>query len=241
MREQEDIEMSGEAEDRWSNPAGKLASYRGPAFRKAYLACFLEQGRRFEAEGDLRSAQYCLDKLAVGLEQDEPVPKSEVAPDRAFPLDALRSYWRQRRLRGTEAVLARHGRRLTPLEREAYRGKLEKLSGASVAEPKLEDADAVLLSLRSRLYQRILRSQKTALAGGGKRAVLPVRSAPSRDLHRFIGPYNNRNNLESLLAEVEKADPLWVGEFLSLYRRLFSLGEMFAGAERPGKKDAGRI
>ena len=85
----------------------------------------------------------------------------------------FRRKWRQERLKDAEAVLNRHGGRLSSLEFQAYRDKLDKLSqsGLSARTPAQSDkADAGLLELRRRLYGRVLKSQKMSL----KRQRMPM-------------------------------------------------------------------
>ena len=112
--------------DRWEALAEKLVGYPGPAYRKAYWAHFLETGRRSQAGGDPRLADYCFGKLAAGLAEAGPGPGALAAPAPS-PLERLAAGWRQDRLDRFAALLSRHGQRLSPLERDAYREKLGRL------------------------------------------------------------------------------------------------------------------
>src|SRR5438445_283911 len=86
--------------------AGKLASYPGPAYRKAYLKNLLESGNRFVASGNSRAAGYCFAKVAEGLEgvvvesaePGEPKPKAPRHKPRENPVSPTERVRRQRRL-----------------------------------------------------------------------------------------------------------------------------------------------
>ncbi|GEM_PF-2125266 len=83
------------------------------------------------------------------------------------PTEIFRRNWRQERIKDAEEVLKRHGGRLSSLENQAYKEKLEKLrqTGADATTPLQSDkADASLMDLRRRLYGRVLKSQKLALS-----------------------------------------------------------------------------
>lgn len=144
------------------------------------------------------------------------------ARDRRSPLERLNSRWREERFLKAAAILERHGRRLTALERRAYRESLAKWSRAhEPGQPAsaARRADHALLDLRRRLYGRILRSQKAGLAPRGARALVPVHE----QFPGPIGPYNDRQNLEGVITLLAEADPAWVEEFLDLYRGLAAL------------------
>lgn len=118
--------------DRWGNLAEQLAGYRGPGYRKAYLARFLEDGRRFDAEGDARGARHCFDRVKAILET-APAPSVQVENVAAgsrivAPLERLHRRWREEGLRRAWDLLARHARRLSPLESEAYGKRLARFS-----------------------------------------------------------------------------------------------------------------
>lgn len=230
-----------QAQARGDALAAKLAGYPGPAYRRAYLDGLLRSGLGFLRSGDARSAAYCLDKVEAALgAAGAPASLAETGGDAAAgtapgaggangpgpgrPLDRLRARWREERALKAVATLERHGRRLTPLERRAYREGLAKWAKAAEAggESAARRADHALLDLRRRLYGRILKSQ---------RAVLVRRSGPGFEpvQARFagpIGPYNDRQNLEGVLALLAQADPAWVEEFLELYRGLAGLKAM---------------
>jgi hypothetical protein len=210
--------------------AAKLARYPGPAWRKAYLAKLLENGRRFETAGNERAALYCFSKVGEGIEAaaeaaesdetesletesletetavhaesgaateddgtreaeggvtaragDASAAKAGTAADRPRkpraqrkpkekPLTATEKFrreWRLQHIKDAENVLARHGGRLSALEAKSYRERLEKLrqTGLAAATSSQSDrADAGILDLRRRLYQRVLKSQRISLA-----------------------------------------------------------------------------
>lgn len=96
------------------------------------------------------------------------VPRSARAPAKAKPLtptDIFRRDWREARLKDAEQVLHRHGGRLSALENNAYKERLEKLrqSARTATGSQSDRVDAGLLELRRRLYGRVLKSQKIAL------------------------------------------------------------------------------
>ncbi|MDQ3001995.1 MAG: hypothetical protein M3Y08_12145 [Fibrobacterota bacterium] len=243
---------------------GTLSRYPGATFRKAYLANLLASGKRFQVAGNARGAEYCFAKVEAALQEfasildDEDVTASPSAPrvrakakDR--PLSAterVRRQWRLERIKDAETVLVMHGSRLSALENQTYREKLEKLrhSGTAAASPSQSDkADSGLLDLRRRLYSRVLKSQKISLKRQrmpvtlGRLALppstpgsarLPVPSGPAVrvDTARqpVIGPYNDRFNMEDLLSLIANADAAWVEEFLDLYRGLAGLEGLMA-------------
>ncbi|MDB5102797.1 MAG: hypothetical protein JWP91_486 [Fibrobacteres bacterium] len=165
------------------------------------------------------------------------------------PIELIRRKWRTERLKDAEEVLDRHAGRLSSLENRTYREKLDKLrlSGLSAATPAQSSrADAGLLELRRRLYNRILKSQKISLTRSrmpvtlGRLALPPSRpgtkSAGPAALPAVVtgvrvdtawqpvtGPYNDRYNMEDLLGLIAEADAAWVEEFLELYRGLSGL------------------
>lgn len=174
--------------------AGKLAGYAGPAYRKAYLSALLASAERFLAAGNSAGADYCLAKVAAEIlaasESPERNRKREGGSETILPAERLRGQWRLDRIRGAEHVLARHGDRLSALEKRTFREKLGKLlratlgpdyateydsdgGGAEQAPPEnlgADKADSMLLDLRRRLYGRVLSARKVAL----KRKRMPV-------------------------------------------------------------------
>lgn len=228
----------------------KLAGYAGPSYRKVYLSRLLKSGMDLLSAGSGRSAAYCLDKVESELQaaiSAFPGTDSDGAghPPRETPrpLEALRLRWREERVRKAEAVLERHGPRLSSLERRMYREGLAKWSkpsqapsegtseGSAQASPQLaaateSRADNAILELRRRLYGRILKTQKAEMSrrpGGRALALVPVHEAfPGRP----VGPYNDRHNLEGVINLLAQADPAWVEEFLELYRKLAGLKGM---------------
>jgi hypothetical protein len=205
-----------------------------PAWRKAYLANLIASGERFGAAGNARGADYCFGKVEEAL-RDLPATAQAAQvsrpPDRAA--EQIRSRWRQDRIGHAEKVLDAHGARLSPLEKQAYRERLDKLRQDSEQPSQAVKADAGLLDLRRRLYQRVLKSQKVSLLR--KRApARPARSArPSATpaaWQAVTGPYNDRSNLEELLSVIGGADPAWVEEFLELYGGLLGLNALIASA-----------
>lgn len=244
------LEAADPAFARGGELAARLASFRGPAWRKAYLARLLESGRDLLRAGQARSGGHCLDKVEAALhEAGEGSPvgdRNAEATPRPSPrraLDDVRSRWREERFRKASEVLERHGRRLTGLERRVYRETLDKWTRSSQVTPELSApsrsgfenrADAALLELRRRLYGRILKTQKADLVRrSGRRKVAPR----VEEVHagRPIGPYNDRQNLEGVLALLSEADPAWVEEFLELYRGLAGLQVLSAALQSPKK------
>lgn len=251
---------------------GKLARYPGPAFRRAYLASLLESGSRLAAAGDSRSAAYCFDKVADGLKNvAEPGMSPETVESRPAvaaaksPLELLRHQWRKDRLLDAEAVLRRQGGRLSPLENQIYRDKLDKLRASPTAK-----VDANLLELRRQLYRRVLKSQKVSLrrkampASALRHAFLLPGAAPtgsatagaspntnpaaSMDMpdspaqarpsgfQTIIGPYNDRYNLGDMLTLMAQADATWVEEFLDLYKGLSDLKGLVTALPNQARK-----
>lgn len=244
---------------------GKLSRYPGAAFRKAYLANLLASGKRFQEAGNARGAEYCFAKVEAALREFASILEEEEVADDAVdatpsasrsrakakerPLSAterVRRQWRLERIKDAETVLEKHGSRLSALENQAYREKLEKLrhTGMAASSPSQSDkADSGLLELRRRLYSRVLKSQKISLnrrrmpvtlgrlalppatpgarPGTGNLPV-PASSAVRVDTawQPVIGPYNDRFNMEDLLSLIMDADAAWVEEFLDLYRGL---------------------
>jgi len=204
-----------------------------PAWRKAYLANLIASGERFQAAGNARGADYCFGKVEEALRDLPAAQAAQVSrpPDRAA--DQIRSRWRQDRIGHAEKVLDAHGGRLSPLEKQAYRERLDKLRQDSEQPSQAVRADAGLLDLRRRLYQRVLKSQKVSLLR--KRApARPARSArPSATpaaWQAVTGPYNDRSNLEELLTVIGGGDPAWVEGFLELYGGLLGLNALIASA-----------
>lgn len=224
---------------------GRLARYPGPAFRKAYIANLMASGSRLSASGDLRTGFYCFDKVAAALRDVGPVEPSSPEPSptlesiqtdraRTSPLEILRHQWRRDRLLAVEVVLRRHGKRLSSLENQIYREKLDNLHSAgdkAVAPSHSRKVDGSLLDLRTQLYKRVLKSQKVSLRRRlspaetlQKSLLLPATGATAPiALQTIIGPYNDRYNLGDLLTLMAQADAAWVEEFLDLYRDLRDL------------------
>ena len=213
-----------------------------PVWRKAYLANLIESGRRFAEAGNGRGSQYCFAKVqealralpAAPLAEALPAPES-ARPDR--PAERVRRQWRQDRIGHAEKVLESHGARLSRLEKRAYLERLAKLREATGQPSQAGKADASLLELRRRLYQRVLKSQKVALfrkrMPKTQRAALPARiSATPSAWHPVTGPYNDRSNLEELLSVIGAADPVWAEEFLDLYGGLIGLNALLAAVPR---------
>lgn len=219
------------AETRGDALARALAATALPGWRKAYLSNLIASGDRFAAAGNSRGAEYCFAKVEEALPAEVPAaPAETAAPESpATPGDRMRRQWRQDRIKLAEGVLSRHGGRLSSLEQQSYKERLGKLRQASAQPSQAGKADAGLLDLRRRLYQRVLKSQKIALVR--KRAPVPERGAaplpvPQATLAAWqpvTGPYNDRYNLEELLGVIGDADPAWVEEFLELYGGLMAL------------------
>ena len=235
-------------ENSWTAEAemliGKLTRYPGPAFRKAYFSQLLASGSQLNATGSTRAAAYCFKKVAEALVDvpEEAIPTTptgelqndhaKTAPSelgQAAPLETLRHRWRNDRFRNAEAVLNRQASRLSALENQVYREKLDELKVAGDKAVTLLQATKVddkLLELRRKLYKRVLVAQKVAIR---------VRPSPSTTLPEIlgpgkapasefiVGPYNDRYNLGDLLTLIGKTDSPWVQEFLDLYRVLGSL------------------
>ena len=170
----------------------------------------------------------------------------------APPLERLRRRWREEGLRGARDLLARHSRRLSPLENEAYGKRLARFAspeepgdengvdarGAKPsAGPRFESGiptDAAWMEFRRRLYRRILQSQKAALGLGTVLPREPVGDGAGPQ--RLVGPYNDLHNLEGLLDFIAGMDPAWVEEFSSHYRDLSRLRVLLAGPGRTGPR-----
>jgi hypothetical protein len=227
-----------EAAEGMSGPADRLAQALAeapwPAWRKAYLSNLIVSGRRFAAAGNARGAEYCFAKVDEALQALPPAPSAapETAPGAAAaPAEKVRRQWRQDRIEHAARVLDSHGARLSPLEKRTYRERLEKLREDSSQPSQARQADAGLLDLRRRLYQRVLKAQKATLlrkrSPAGARPSPPARvSATPAAWQPVTGPYNDRSNLEELLAVIGAADPAWVEEFLELYGNLAGLAAL---------------
>lgn len=103
-----------------------------------------------------------------GEGQRKPRAKPKERP--LTPTEAFRRNWRLDRIKDAEAILNKHGARLSALEFKAYREKLEKLreegsSAAAATAAKADRIDAGLQELRTRLYGRVLKSQRLSLRG----------------------------------------------------------------------------
>jgi hypothetical protein len=229
--------MSEELAERGKELEGKLAGYPGPAYLKTYLARLLASGIGFAVSGDGRAAAYCFDKVEQGLEAAVSVSAAaaaEAPKPQDEPLARLRQRWRGEAVRSAEAVLAKHGRRLAPLELKSFRDRLEKAKAFSEGPGSEAGSERALPDLRRRLYARVLKSQKAGITGrsqrgGFGRGLLSELSAePS--FAGPVGPYNDRFNLQGLLEAVAGADPAWVEEFLDLYRDLAGLKGLAAAA-----------
>lgn len=214
-----------------------------PAWRKAYLANLIASGKRFSESGNARGADYCFAKVEEALRG---LPATEASPGASAPAsqaqslssvpplrssDGMRSRWREDRLGHAEKVLRTHGGRLSPLEKQSYRERLEKLRQEAGQPSQAGKSDAGLLDLRRRLYQRVLKAQKISLVL--KRA--PAAARPAQRLRPsatptawqpVTGPYNDQSNLEELLSVIGGADPAWVEEFLELYGGLINLNAL---------------
>lgn len=261
---------------------GKLVGYRGPAYRKAYLADLLASGKRFLTAGNSRGADYCFGKVAealaaaetsTGSASGEAEPGDAPAPGEtdagALPLktsapERVRGKLRLGRLADAEKVLARNAGRLSALEGQSFRDRLEKIrqTGSEAANPNQADrADAALLDLRRRLYQRVLRSQKISLvrrrtpvdlaslalppSRSGTRSPEPRAAVPAVRAGKVtvatgapavVGPYNDRYNMEDLLGLIAEADAAWVQEFLDLYRGLADLKNLIPNLPAVARK-----
>lgn len=222
--------------------ASALAAAALPAWRKAYLSDILASGRKFDAAGNARGADYCFAKVeaALGdLSAGAPGGAETAAPEPARPADRVRSRWRHDRLADAEKVLDSHGSRLSSLERQSYRERLARLRQDSAQPAQAAKADQGLLDLRRRLYGRVLKSQKISLLrrrAPGARPPLPARiSATAAAWQPITGPYNDRSNLEEAMAVIAAADPAWVEEFLELYGGLFDLNAFLAAGAVPKK------
>ena len=225
------------AETRGGALARALATAALPGWRKAYLSNLIASGGRFEAAGNPRGAEYCFAKVEEALPAGVSAAVEAAAPEApAAPGDRMRRQWRQDRIQLAEDVLSRHGGRLSSLEQQSYKERLGKLRQASSHPAQAGKADAGLLDLRRRLYQRVLKSQKIALVR--KRAPvpergsapLPVPQATMAAWQTVTGPYNDRYNLEELLGVIGDADPAWVEEFLELYGGLMALNVLTSPA-----------
>jgi hypothetical protein len=220
----------------------KLAGYPGPAWRRAWLSRMLKSGLDHVAGGNARTAEYCISRAESELGSPAAGPSPAAAgtspESRGEPnaLELLRIRWREDRLRKAGEILERHGARLSSLERKAYResiARLDKSTGASPLRTVEVRAEAGILELRRRLYGRILKAQKSRLAGrrGRRRTLVSI-----REIHQGpVGPYNDRDNLEGVLRLLGEADPAWLEDFLELYRGLSGLKHMIPaqpGADR---------
>ena len=235
-----------------------LAAAALPSWRKAYLGNLIVSGARFADDVNARGAEYCFAKVEEALKALPPVryePKStdgsssgaasgesgavESAPPSvpARPGDIMRRQWRNDRIKLAEDVLDKHAGRLSSLENQSYRDRLAKLRQTGSQPSQAGKADAGLLDLRRRLYQRVLKSQKISLAR--KRAPeaerfrppVPV-SATAAAWQPVTGPYNDRYNLEELMSLIGGVDPAWVEEFLDLYRGMMGLGALMPMAAK---------
>jgi hypothetical protein len=212
-----------------------LANAPLPAWRKAYLANLIASGKRFAEAGNARGAGYCFAKVEEALQSLPPAPAAPAAenPVRPRPADRIRSRWRRDKIEHAEKVLEAHGGRLSGLEQRAYRERLAKLRQEAEQPSQAGKADAGLLDLRRRLYQRVLKSQKISLLRmrAPVRPPLPARvSATPAAWQPVTGPYNDRSNIEELLAVIGAADPAWVEEFLELYGGLAGLNVLLEAA-----------
>lgn len=204
-----------------------------PAWRKAYLANLIASGERFRAAGNARGADYCFGKVAEALRDLPAAPAAQASLPADRPADPIRSRWRQDRIGHAERVLDAHGARLSPLEQQAYRERLDKLRQDAKQPSQAVKADAGLLELRRRLYQRVLKSQKVSLLrkrAPARPARSPRLSATPAAWQAVTGPYNDRSNIEELLSVIGGADPAWVEEFLELYGALLGLNALAASA-----------
>jgi len=223
--------------------ARDLSAASLPVWRKAYLANLIASGRRFSESGNARGAGYCFAKVEEALRglSAADVPGSLSASSSQAPAhpsepplgasDGMRSRWREDRLGQAEKVLHIHGARLSPLEKQSYRERLDKLRHEAGQPSQAVKSDAGLLDLRRRLYQRVLKAQKISLVL--KRAPAAARPAPrlrpsatAAAWQQVTGPYNDRSNLEELLSVIGGADPAWVEEFLELYGGLINLNAL---------------
>ena len=226
-----------------------LAAAALPSWRKAYLGNLIVSGARFADAGNVRGAEYCFAKVEEALQALLPVaiqagvPASEASASDpastesgtssvpARPGDIMRRQWRNDRIKLAEDVLDKHSGRLSSLESQTYRDRLAKLRQTGSQPSQAGKADAGLLDLRRRLYQRVLKSQKISLAR--KRAPeaerfhppVPV-SATAAAWQPVTGPYNDRYNLEELISLIGGVDPAWVEEFMDLYRGMMGLGAL---------------
>ncbi len=224
--------------------AGKLTRYPGPSYRKAYFTNLLASGSRLHAAGDIRAGAYCFEKVAeamleVSSQVTENAPTADAAPlivptptselEQASPLETIRHRMRKDHFTTAEAILRKQARRLSTLENQIYREKLDALKSAGDAADTLAQVSKIddkLLDLRRKLYTRILKAQKTALRSRRVRhtTVLQIQGPEAAAAPKFIvGPYNDVYNLGDLLTLIGKTDSPWVEEFLDLYRSFGSL------------------
>lgn len=213
-----------EAEAKVEDLAGKLAGYGGPAYRKAYLARLLDSARDFSRAGDAKAAAYCFEKVEAGLAEASAVASvaAETRPEK--PFDRVRLRWQGEAVRSVEAVLERHGDRLSTLEKKSFRDRIDRVKAS-------ERGDATLPDLRRRLYTRVLKAQKSGFIGRRRSLISELTLA---SFEGPVGPYNDRLNMQGLLDTVAAADAAWVEEFLDLYRDLAGLRGLSAAA--PARK-----
>ncbi|MEO6097440.1 MAG: hypothetical protein ABIW76_18035 [Fibrobacteria bacterium] len=127
-----------------------------------------EPGDASAAVQDSADVDEIPDEASIGLKRRKPSGKPKERP--LTPTEIFRRNWRLDRIKDAETILNRHGARLSALEFNGYREKLDNLRKAGMSAnaesgAKNDRLDTGLQDLRSRLYGRVLKSQRLSLRG----------------------------------------------------------------------------
>jgi hypothetical protein len=234
--------VSEDAHNHWTALAEtlteKLVHFPGPAYRKAYLANLMASGSRLSGAGDIRAGEYCFAKVAEALKDYADIEPSVGTNKMPSPLEILRHHWRKERLVDAEVVLRRQGSRLSSLENQIYREKLEKLRSAgekAATKSQAAKVDSSLLDLRLQLYRRVLKSQKVSIlrkqsASLSLRHNLLLPSSPpvnaSTAMPIAVSPKTNIKANAKPKVEASNANPLGSGTIIGPYNDRYNLGDL---------------
>ena len=188
----------------WKALRERLRSGKSDPNRLAFFLALASRGETSEIAGRVAMAIHCRKRIeSFLLSRTESLPESSLENGADFsPLEQLGERLRARAESRVEAMLLRHGHRLTPVERGVYRDELNR------------KVPAQLLGLRKRLNQRLRRVYSLS-----RKPILNVWSE-NRSGEGSPGPYNDRVMLLESLQQAALVDPQWVQEWSDLYARM---------------------
>jgi hypothetical protein len=193
----------------WNALRKRVGESGGSARRRGFFTALAGRGEDADAAGREAIARLCrlrVESFLASAEGRAATGETWNPSGPGSPLENLgERLFRKARLRA-EAVLARHGRRLTPAERENYRAGIDAANARD------------LTSVRRRLQGRLLRA--LAFRAG---AAAPESWTDGVGEPGASGPYNDRMLVSEILRRASGADADWVRELSELYGRMDGL------------------